>query len=153
MAPVAEGASRRVRVVAAILWRGLVLVAGLQAYWALGGTWAVHALSGGRYAEATTGLRIQSAVAAALLVAACVVVHARTGNWHTPLSDRVVRVAMWIVTAGLAAAAVVNFAASTSWERFAAGPVALVLALLALVVAGSGGALQRIHVHRPHPSH
>jgi Protein of unknown function (DUF3995) len=150
MTPKAGGA----RVAAAFLWRGFVLVAGLQAYWALGGTWAVHALSGGRYTEVTTGLRIQSAVVAVLLVAACGVVQARVGNWRVPVSDRVVRSAMWIVTAALAIAAVVNFAASTNWERFAAGPVALVLALLAVVVAGSGGALQRVRrPHRTLPSH
>jgi hypothetical protein len=147
MAP-SEVASGRVRVAGEILWRALVVVAGLHAYWMLGGTWGVHAASGGAYSDATTGLRVQSAVMAVLLVVGCLVVRARAGLWRAPVSDRVVRVAMWVLTAALTLAAVLNFAAATNWERFGIGPFVLVLALLALVVAGSGGARRRIH--RPH---
>jgi hypothetical protein len=155
MTPGVQEVSRPVRVAAEVLWRGLAVVAGLQLYWALGGTWAVHAASGGEYSDATTGLRVQSAVVAVLLVAAILVVRARIGLWRRPpVSDRVIRAATWVLAAALALAAVVNFAAATSWERFGIGPIALVLALLALVVAGSGGERRRIHrPHRTLPSH
>ena len=79
MTPSTEVSSPRVRIAAEILWRALVVVAGLHVYWLLGGAWAVHAL-----------------------------------------------------------AAVVNFSASTNWERYAIGPFVLVLALLGLLVATPG---------------
>ena len=143
-----------VRVAASLLWRSLVAVAGLHAYWALGGTWAVREASGGASSEATTSLRIQSAVIALLLVAACLVVRARAALWQTPVSDRVIGVAMWVLTAVLGLAAVANFAAATTWGRFAIGPFVLVLALLSLIVAGAGGEWGRTHQpDRTLPSH
>lgn len=154
MTPVAEPASRRVRLAASVLWRALVVVAGLHAYWLLGGTWAVHAGSGGAYSEVTPALRVYSAVVAILLVLGCLVVRARVGLWTAPVSGRTVRIAMWVLTACLAFGALVNFAASTNVERFVIAPVVLVLALLALVVAGSGGEWHGIHRrHRPQPTH
>lgn len=138
MTPSIERSPRRVRLAAEILWRALAIVAGLHVYWLLGGTWAVHAASGGTYSDVTTGLRIQSALIAVLLVLGCLVVRARAGLWHAPVSDRIVRIAMWLLTAVLTLAAAINLAASTNWERFATGPFVLVLALLALVVASNG---------------
>ena len=143
-------ASRGVRVAAAILWRALVLIAGLHVYWLLGGTWAVHAGSGGNYSDVTTGLRIQSAVVAVLLVVGCLVVRARAGLWQAPASDRMVRIAMWVLTAALALAAATNLAASTNWERYAIGPFVLLLVVLAFVVA-SDGARSLPHRARPGP--
>ena len=133
-----EVPSRRVRLAAALLWGALVAVAGLHVYWLLGGTWAVHAASGGAYSDVTTGLRIQSALIAVLLVAGCLVVRARAGLWRAPASDRIVRIGMWLLTAALTLAAAANLAAPTNWERFAIGPFVLLLALLAFVVATSG---------------
>jgi hypothetical protein len=154
MPPVAESAPRRVVVAASVLWRALVVVAGLHVYWLLGGTWAVHAGSGGAYNEVTPALRAYSAVVAVLLVVACLVVRARGGLWKAPLPDRVVGIAMWVLTACLALAALVNFTASTNAERFLIAPLVLVLAVLALVVAGSGREWHGIdREHRPHPSH
>lgn len=151
MTPKVEGTTR---FAAEVLWRALVVLAGLHAYWLLGGTWAVHAASGGTYTDATTGLRVQSAVLVVLLVAACLVVRARAGLWQAPVSDGVVRVAMWLLTAALGLAVLVNFAAATNWERFLIGPLVLVLALLALDVAASGREWRRIQrPHRTLPSH
>jgi hypothetical protein len=149
MTPVVP-ASRRVAVAASVLWRALVVVAGLHAYWLFGGTWAVHAGSGGAYSEVTPALRAYSAVVAILLVLGCLVVRARAGVWTAPLSDHVVRIAMWVLTAALALGALVNFAASTDIERFVIAPFVLALALLALVVARSGRHWHGIH-HRHRP--
>jgi len=126
------------RVAASVLWRALVILAGLHAYWALGGSWAIHAASGGQYSEATTDIRVQSVAMVVVLLVACLVVRARAGVGRTPVSDRVVRVATWVLTAALLLAALGNFAAPTNWERFGIGPLVLVLAILALVVAGAG---------------
>lgn len=143
-----EPASRRVRLGASLLWRTLIAVAGLHVYWLLGGTWAVHAASGGAYSEVTTGLRVESAVVAVVLIVGCFVVQARVGLWRPPVSERVVEIAMWALTAALALAALANFIASTNIERFAIAPFVLVLALLAFGVAHSGRAWHGIH--RPH---
>ena len=148
MASVSEPLSRRAGLAASVLWRALVLLAGLHAYWLLGGTWAVHAASGGAYDEVTPALRAYSAVVAVLLVTGCLVVRARVGLWRAPVSERAVGIAMWVLTACLALAALVNVAASTNVERLVIAPFVLVLALLALVVAGSDGAWPRLH--RPH---
>jgi hypothetical protein len=154
MTPGIGDASSGVRVAASLLWRALVAAAGLHAYWALGGTWALHEASGGTYSEATTSLRLQSAVIAIVLVAACLVVRARANLWQAPVSGRVVRVAMWVLTAALGLTAVANFAAATNWERFAVAPFVLVLALLSSIVAGAGREWGRTH-RRPRtlPSH
>lgn len=138
MTPMIDVTPGAVRAAAAILWRALIVVAGLHVYWLLGGTWAVHAASGGAYGHVTTGLRIQSAVIAVLLIVGVVVVRARATLSRAPVSGRIVRIAMWVLTGALALAALTNLAASTNWERFAIGPFVLVLAVHALVVASNG---------------
>jgi hypothetical protein len=152
MTPRAEGATRRVRVAA------LLLIAGLAAgplathvYWMLGGTWGL----GGEGNYSATGVRVVGAVVALLLVAAVLVVLARVELWQQAIvSDRVIRFFAW----ALAAVFLLETVAAFTWSRgdsewWLYGPVSLVLGLLALVVAGSGGAWR---IHRPHrtlPSH
>ena len=120
-------------------------------YTALGGTWGLGAE--GTYSA--TGVRVVAGVVVLLLVAAVLVVLARVGLWQQALvSDRMIRFFAW----ALAAIFLVETLAAFTWGRgesewWLYGPVALVLGLLALVVAGSGGAW---HIHRPHwtlPSH
>ena len=136
------------RLAADVLWRALILVAGLHTYWVLGGTWGVHAASGGAYSEPTTSLRVQSAVIAILLVAACFVVRARAGLAATaPGPLRAYRDVGADGDPG--AGSVANLAAATNWERYAIGPLVLLLALLAFVVAGSGRDWRREHPPRP----
>jgi len=70
------------------------------------------------------------------------------------LPDRVVRFLAWALAVVflLEALAAVTWGRNHEWRMY--GPVSLVIAVLALVVAGSGGA--RPGVHRPHrtlPSH
>ena len=144
-----EGASRYARAAA------LLLIAGLAAgpvsthvYWLLGGTWGLHQ-------PTSTGIRVVAAVVLVLLVAAGLTVLARVGLWRqTFVSDRTVRLFAW----ALAAVFVLETLAAFTWSRgepewWLYGPVSLVLAALALTVAGSGGAWR---IHRPHrmqPSH
>ena len=142
-----EVASRRVRAAALLLIAGLAAgPVGTHVYWMLGGTWGL-----GR-STTTTGIRIVAVVVVLLLVAAVLVVLARIGLWQQAyVSDRVVRLLAW----GLAGFFLLHGLLSLveGWvsnlpEWWLYGPSGLVLALLAFVVAGSGGARPRFR--RPH---
>jgi len=136
----AEGAGRRVRLAALLLIGGLAAgPVGTHAYWLLGGTWGLHYAAGGPADGTTsTGIRVVAAVVIVLLVAAVLVVLARVGWWRQSFaSDRVVRFFAWtLVTVFLLEAA-----AAFTWNRqdewWMYGPVSLVIALLAVVVASS----------------
>jgi hypothetical protein len=156
MAPTAEGAASRVRVAALLLTLGLLAgPVSTHVYWMLGGTWGLYT-QGVRDEAATTGVRFVAAVVVVLLVAAVLVVLARVGLWRQSfVSERMIRLFAW----ALAAVFLLETVAAFTWSRgewgwWMYGPVSLVIAVLALVVAGSGGAWPR--VHRPHgtlPSH
>jgi hypothetical protein len=150
MAPKAKGVTSRVRVAALLLILGLLAGPGsTHVYWMLGGTWGLYT-DGVRDEVATTGVRVVAAVVVVLLVAAVLVVLARVGLWRQALvSDRVIRFFAW----ALAAVFLLETVAAFTWSReewgwWMYGPVSLVIAVLALIVAGSGGAWP---VHRPHP--
>ena len=144
----AEGATNRIRVVAVLLI--VALAAGPAAthlYWMLGGTWGL----GG--AESSTGIRVVAAGVLMLLVAAVLLVLARVGLWQqTLVSERVVRILTWALAGFFLVHGLLSFAegawARTVEEWWLYGPAGLGIGLLALVVAGSGGAWPR--VHRPH---
>jgi uncharacterized membrane protein len=150
MTPSVHGTTRRTRVVAALLIVGLAAgPASTHVYWMLGGTWGLYT-RGVRDEVATTGTRVVAAVVVLLLVAAVLVVLARVGLWQQPfVSDRTIRFLAW----ALAAVFVLETLAAFTWSRgeelwWMYGPASLVIALLALVVAGSGGA--RPHAHGTH---
>ena len=155
MAPRAEGAASRVRVAALLLIAGLVAgPVSTHVYWMLGGTWGLYT-RGVRDEVATTGTRVVAAVVVVLLAAAVLVVLARIGlRQQAFLSDRIIRFFAW----ALASIFLFETLAAFTWSRgeelsWMYGPVSLVLGVLALVVAGSGGAWR---IHRPHrtlPSH
>jgi hypothetical protein len=119
---------------------------GTHVYWTLGGTWGLYT-HGVRDEVATTGVRLVAALVVVLLVAAVLVVLARVGVWRQALvSDRAIRILAW----ALAAIFLLETLAAFTWSRgeelwWLYGPVSLVLAVPALVVAGSGGAWPRFH--------
>ena len=149
----AEGAARRTRIVAILLI--VALAAGPAAthlYWMLGGTWGL----GG--SDATTGIRIVAAGVVLLVVAAVLVVLTRVGWWQqTLLSDRLIRVLGWALAGFFLVHGLTSFAegwAGIADDWWLYGPSGLVIGLLALIVAGSGGAWPRFHWPRPaHPPH
>ena len=141
MAPKAEGTPRRIRVAALLLIAGLAAgPVGTHVYWMLGGTWGLHS-------STSTGIRVVAAVVVVLLVAAVLVVLARVGLWQQAfVSDRVIRFFAW----ALAGVFLLETLAAFTWnmgeyEWWLYGPVSLVIAVLALVVAGSGGNWPRFH--------
>ena len=153
MTPRPEGAASRVRVAALLLIVGLAAgPAARIVYWMLGGTWGLYT-DGVRDEVATTGTRVVAAVVVVLLVAAVLVVLARVGLWRQAfVSERMIRFFAW----ALAAVFLLETVAAFTWSRgewgwWMYGPVSLVIAVLALVVAGSGGAWPRLH--RPLRSH
>ncbi|HEU5206842.1 MAG TPA: DUF3995 domain-containing protein [Gaiellaceae bacterium] len=145
-----EVASRRVRVAALLLIAGLVAgPVSTHVYWMLGGTWGLYGLTGTRDEVATTGVRVVAAVVVVLLLAAMLVVLARVGLWQQAfVSDRLIRFFAWALAGTFLLEALASFTWSREHEWWIYGPVSLVIALLALIVAGSGGA--RPHFHRPH---
>ena len=155
MTPRPEGAVSRVRVAALLLILGLLAgPVSTHVYWMLGGTWGLYT-RGVRDEVATTGTRVVAAVVVLLLVAAVLVVLARVELWQQAfVSNRMIRFFAW----ALAAVFLVETLAAFTWSRgeelsWMYGPVSLLLGVLALVVAGSGGAWR---IHRPHrtlPSH
>jgi hypothetical protein len=117
----------------------------------LGGTWGLHA-------ESTAGIRVASAGVVLGLIAAILVVLARVGLWQqTFVSERVTRILAWALAGFFLVHGLLRFAegwAGIADEWWLYGPSGLVIGLLALVVAGSGGPLPRFHrPHRALPSH
>ena len=147
MTPKARGATSRVRVAALLLIAGLAAgPASTHVYWLLGGTWGLYT-NGVHDEVATTGTRIVAAVVIVLLIAAVLVILARVGWWQRGfVSERMIRLLAWV----LAAIFVLETLAAFTWSRdewgwWMYGPVSLVIAVLALVVAGSGEASPRLH--------
>jgi hypothetical protein len=84
------------------------------------------------------GLRIASAVAAALWIAAALVILSLAGHEPVSLPFTVASWVPWVLFGLLALGALMNLASRSRWERFLMAPIALVLSLLCLVVALDG---------------
>jgi hypothetical protein len=104
---------------------------------------------------ATSGTRVVAAVVVLLLVAAVLVVLARVGVWQQALvSAWMIGLFAWVLAAIFLFETLAAFTWSREHEWWMYAPVSLVIAVLALVVAGSGSAWPRFH--RPHgrlPAH
>lgn len=113
-------------VVAAV---GFALVAGYQMLLALGIAFGGAAWGG---ATLTSALRLASAVSAAVLILAALVVLGRAGYWGSRLPAAIFRWGTWVLVVGMLLSALANFASPTPGERFFLGPSAVLLALLCL---------------------
>ena len=147
MTPKVESASRRVRLTAFLLIAGLVAgPIGTHVYWMLGGTWGL-----GR-STTTIGIQVVAAAVVTLLVGAVLVVLARVGVWRQAfVSDGVIRFLAWALAVFFLGHGLLSFTEGLVWsldEWWLYGPSGLMIGLLALVVASSGGAWR---IHRPHP--
>jgi hypothetical protein len=144
----ADGATRRIREVAALLMI-VALAAGpatTHIYWMLGGTWGL----GGN--DSSTGIRVVGAFVVLLIVAAVLVVLARAGMWRqTVVSDRVIRILAWALAGFFLVHGLLSFAEGGTGiadEWWLYGPGGLVIGVLALIVASSGETWP--NWHRPH---
>ena len=138
MTPRAQHAARRIRVVAALLVAALAAgPAGTHVYWMLGGTWGL----GG--SDSSTGIRLVAALVVLLILAAVLVVLARVGLWEQKVvPERVIRILTWGLAGFFLVHGLLSFAegwVGMAGEWWVYGPGGLVIGLLALVVAGSGG--------------
>jgi hypothetical protein len=153
MAPRAGGTASPIRVVAALPIGALAAgPAASHLYWMLGDTWGL----GPEGTYSPTGVRVVAAIVVVLVAMAVLVVLARVGLWRQALvSDRVTRVLAWALAGFFLVHALVSFAegwAGSLDEWWLYGPGGLVIGLLALVVAGSGGAWQLHPPNRTLPS-
>jgi Protein of unknown function (DUF3995) len=140
MAPRAEGARRGVRLAALLLIGGLVAgPVGTHVYWMLGGTWGLYT-NGVRDSVATTGTRVVAAVIVVLLLAAVSVVLAQVGLWRQAfVPDELIRFFTWALAFIFLLESLAGFTWSRGeWGWWVYGSVSLVIAVLALIVAGLG---------------
>lgn len=115
---------------------GFLAIAVFQAALAFGAPLG-RAAWGGTRTHLPTRLRVASGVAVAFWLVAALAVLARAGFDVPPLPDAVGRWGTWFLVLLLPIGALMNFASSSTWERFLWGPLALVLAVLCFVVAQS----------------
>jgi len=114
-----------------------IAVAGCEVFWALGGSRGLSGAWRGGHDHLPVELRLASAFAAILLVAAAIVVLGRARYWASRDRFGILRRGTWALAVVMILSAMANFASSSSLERFQNGPVALLLALLCLIVARS----------------
>jgi hypothetical protein len=114
---------------------GFLVLAAFQAAIALGAP-VGRAAWGGRHAgQLPANLRVASAVAVGIYLAAALVVLDRAGIPLIDIPDAVSFWATWALVVLLGLGAVMNFASSSPYERFGWAPFALAMCLLTLVIA------------------
>ena len=141
MTPMQRLPERRIRLAGLLLVLCLLAPAIQHLYWVLGGTWGLHRSVDGHIEQSTSaGIRVVAAVVVVLVVAAILVVLARVGLWRPSLvPDGAIRLFAWALAGFFLLEALASFTYSREYEWWMYGPVSLVIALLALVVAGSDG--------------
>jgi hypothetical protein len=118
-------------VLAAIGFAGIAI---FQIALAAGAPWG-RAAWGGENAHLSTALRIASAAAVGIYLAAALVVLGRAGVWRARSNAPVFRWGTWFLAVAMAIGALLNFASQSRWENFIFGPLALALAALCVIVA------------------
>lgn len=115
--------------------------AGFQVYWELGGTWGVDEASGGAVTPPLSASeQIGVVIIGLMLLAFAGLVLVRVGYWgeHVPSAvARLARIGAWVLVFLPLLTALAYFGAQTDSERLIGGPINLILALLAFVVARS----------------
>ncbi len=115
---------------------GFLVIAAFQAALAAGAPLG-RAAWGGKATHLPNRLRIASGVAVVFWLLAALVVLARAGFDVAPVPDAIARWGTWALVVLLPIGALMNFASSSSWERFLWGPLAAAMAVLCFVVAQS----------------
>jgi hypothetical protein len=116
---------------------GFAAIACFQAALALGAPLG-RAAWGGTNARLPARLRVASLISAGVWVLAALVILGRTGYRASPVQTGVALWATYVLVGVLALSAIMNTASRSKWERFLWGPVALILAVVCLLVAGGG---------------
>lgn len=115
---------------------GLVAIAAFQLALAFGAPLG-RAAWGGNHERLPSQLRVSSAIAVVIWLLAALLVLARANVVSLPLPREAISWGAWIVVALLGLGAIVNVASRSRWERFGWGPLAAILAVLGVIVAGS----------------
>jgi hypothetical protein len=113
----------------------LLVLIGFQVALAAGAPWGRAAWGGKHAGRLPRNLRIGSAVAVVVWAMVIVVLLDRAGMPIIELPDEVSYWATWLLVPVLVLGAIMNVASSSPYERFGWGPLAAVVALLALVIA------------------
>ena len=123
-------------IIAAVLFAG---VAAFQVALAAGAPLGHMAWGGTHDRELPVTMRINSGVAAIMLVFAAIVVLAEAGvtSW-SPIPDFLLTPTVWILAGLMLFNTVGNLASQSRFERFVFAPITLVLAGLCVAVALSG---------------
>lgn len=117
---------------------GILVVTAFQAALTLGAPLGAAAQGGAHPGQLPDDLRLATGVATVLWLVAALLVLARGGHAVVALPQAVLRVGAWVLVGLLTVGAVLNFASSSSWERFGWGPFTLVLLTLSVVLSRSG---------------
>lgn len=115
---------------------GLLAIAAFQLALAFGAPLG-RAAWGGNHERLPSQLRVSSAIAVVIWLLAALLVLARANVVSLPLPREAISWGAWIVVALLGLGAIVNVASRSRWERFGWGPLAAILAVLGVIVAGS----------------
>jgi hypothetical protein len=115
----------------------LALIAGFQFYWGLGGTWELHEASGAAAPPVSASDQFSIVLIGVVALWFAVVLFVRVGYLPKLAQFAVARINAWVIAAVALGGAIQDFAAQTDFERFVSGPLNLIVALLAFVVARS----------------
>jgi hypothetical protein len=124
--------------VAAFVAGGCAVVVAFQVALTLGAPFGAAALGGANTGQLPGALRVVTAVAAVVWSAAALIALGRGRYRLVPVPAAVSWWGTWVLACLLGIGALMNFASSSSWERFGWGPCTLVMFALCIALARSG---------------